>query len=176
MNISERIIQLRKQHGLSQELLGEKLNVSRQAISKWESGKATPDLSYIVQMCELFNVSTDYFILGKEPVEEKNDCIIEKDIQVNVAPAPVKVVSSSNKAFWFGILLTLLGCIGIIIFITLSIVHPWGSMTEYGYFEGLLGYLIGTKSIFWFALCSVLGFIGIGICIYHAFMKRDLNA
>ena len=63
---SERITGLRKQAGLSQEQLGKELNISRQAISKWESGQANPDLSYIGPMCDLFGVSADYLLFGKE--------------------------------------------------------------------------------------------------------------
>ncbi len=66
MELKDRIIQLRKQAGLTQEQLGEQMDVSRQAVSKWESGQATPDLSYLTRMCELFQVSTDWLLLGRE--------------------------------------------------------------------------------------------------------------
>ncbi len=69
MNIGERIFELRKEKGLSQEELAEKLGVSRQSVSKWESGNVTPDLDRAVAMCELFGVSTDYLLTGKK--EEK---------------------------------------------------------------------------------------------------------
>ena len=67
MSLNERIIQARKQAGLTQEQLGEKLGVSRQAVSKWESGQANPDITYIVEMCRLFDVSSDWLLMGKEP-------------------------------------------------------------------------------------------------------------
>ena len=73
----ERIAELRKQAGLSQEQMGNALNISRQAISKWESGQANPDVSYIEPMCELFGVSADYLLFGREtePDEERmNNC------------------------------------------------------------------------------------------------------
>lgn len=66
MSISETIQQLRKSVGFSQEQLAEKLGVSRQAVSKWESGVSTPDIEKIVLMSELFAVSTDYIIKGDE--------------------------------------------------------------------------------------------------------------
>lgn len=65
MELSERIAQVRKQAGLSQEQLGEKLGVSRQAVSKWESGQTNPDISYITAMCQLFNVSSDWLLFGE---------------------------------------------------------------------------------------------------------------
>ena len=62
MKCSEKIVQLRKQHGLSQENLAEKLSVSRQAVSRWEMGTAMPDASNILQLSKLFDVTTDYLL------------------------------------------------------------------------------------------------------------------
>ena len=59
MGFSERVTALRKQAGWSQEELAQRLDVSRQAVSKWESGQAMPDLDRVVRMSELFGVSTD---------------------------------------------------------------------------------------------------------------------
>lgn len=59
MGISERLTALRKQNGWSQEELAQRLDVSRQAVSKWEGGQAMPDLERVVRMSELFGVSTD---------------------------------------------------------------------------------------------------------------------
>lgn len=66
MELKERIALARKQAGLSQEQLGEKLGVSRQAVSKWESGQSNPDVAYLAEMCRLFGVSSDCLLLGKE--------------------------------------------------------------------------------------------------------------
>ena len=62
MTTGEKIIELRKRNGYSQEELAEKLDVSRQSVSKWELNASTPDLERIVQMSELFHVSTDYLL------------------------------------------------------------------------------------------------------------------
>lgn len=59
MNIAENIKRLRKQHNLSQEQLAEKLNVSRQSVSKWESGLAYPEMDKVLQICKMFNVNID---------------------------------------------------------------------------------------------------------------------
>ncbi|CAI3253595.1 helix-turn-helix transcriptional regulator [Enterococcus cecorum] len=68
MNIADRIQYLRKQKGLSQEELADKVGVSRQAVSKWESEQSTPDLEKIIIMSDLFEVTTDYILKGIEPV------------------------------------------------------------------------------------------------------------
>lgn len=68
MILADKIMQLRKQKGWSQEELAEKLGISRQSVSKWESGMSIPDLDKILKLSELFGVSTDYLL--KEEIEE----------------------------------------------------------------------------------------------------------
>ena len=62
MILADKIIENRKKNGWSQEDLAEKLGVSRQSVSKWESAQAIPDLKKILQLSEVFGVSTDYLI------------------------------------------------------------------------------------------------------------------
>lgn len=62
MAISDKILNLRKENGLSQEAFAEKLGVSRQSVSKWESGAAMPDIDKIVSISEVFGVTTDYLL------------------------------------------------------------------------------------------------------------------
>ena len=62
MKLSEKIIRLRKGRGLSQEELAERLGVSRQAVSRWESGTALPDAGNLRQISRLFEVSADYLL------------------------------------------------------------------------------------------------------------------
>lgn len=67
MTIADRIQTLRKQSGLSQEQLAERLDVSRQAVSKWESGQSIPDVDKIIALSELFETTTDYLLKGTQP-------------------------------------------------------------------------------------------------------------
>ena len=62
MNLSEKILYCRKKAGLSQEALAEKLGVSRQAISKWETGESVPELSKLVLLARAFDVTTDWLL------------------------------------------------------------------------------------------------------------------
>ena len=71
MDLQNKIIKLRKSMALSQEELAEKLGVSRQAVSKWESGQSLPDIDKIVLMSSFFGVSTDYLLKDKEEAEQK---------------------------------------------------------------------------------------------------------
>lgn len=75
MNIGEKLFELRKNKNLSQEEVAEKLNVTRQTVSKWETNQSTPDFDKIIPLCELFEISTDELLRGKksESRAEEND-------------------------------------------------------------------------------------------------------
>lgn len=66
MNFSEKILTLRKSKNLTQEQLAEQLNISRQSISKWESGQAIPEIDKIVEISNIFDVTTDYLLKPSE--------------------------------------------------------------------------------------------------------------
>lgn len=66
MEFNSKLYELRKKKGLSQEELANKLNVSRQTISKWELGDSTPDMEKLIAISDLFEISLDQLVLGKE--------------------------------------------------------------------------------------------------------------
>lgn len=72
MTLSEKIMNLRKKKGWSQEELAERLDISRQSVSKWESGESVPTLEKVIRISEIFEVSTDY-LLKDDFKEEKTD-------------------------------------------------------------------------------------------------------
>lgn len=74
--LAQQIKNLRTTKQLSQDDLAEKLYISRQAISKWENNEATPDLDKLIQLADIFGVSLDYLVLGKE-LEKVTENIIE---------------------------------------------------------------------------------------------------
>ena len=69
MILADKIVQLRKKNGWSQEELAAQLNVSRQAVSKWEGAQSVPDLDRILQMSTLFGVTTDYLLKDEMEAE-----------------------------------------------------------------------------------------------------------
>lgn len=71
MKIGEQIRTIRKRENLSQEQLGQKMNVTRQAIYKWESGKGYPDIQNIIRLSELFEISIDELIKGDSSYQSK---------------------------------------------------------------------------------------------------------
>ena len=70
MTLHEKIYELRKKNGLSQEALAESLGVSRQSVSKWETGEATPEVNKLLSLSKLFGVTTDYML--NDETEEEN--------------------------------------------------------------------------------------------------------
>lgn len=116
--LSERIYRLRRKSGLSQEQLAEKIGVSRQAISKWESGTSTPELEKLLALSECFNITLDDLIKGetinqdtKEPAPEVREIEAPKGIEMKV-----------------GISLCLIGAICLILFGVMMVMSP--SATE----------------------------------------------
>lgn len=95
MNLSEKIIALRKKQGWSQEELAGRLEISRQSISKWESGASTPELDKIVRLSELFGVTADYLL--KEGVEE--EVATAGNAQQEEKPTMRKVSSQEAQEF-----------------------------------------------------------------------------
>lgn len=78
--LAQQIRALRTSKKLSQDDLAEKLYISRQAVSKWENGEATPDIDKLVQLTEIFDVSLDYLVLEKNP---KKEIVVEKQGRMN---------------------------------------------------------------------------------------------
>ena len=78
MKLPNKIIKLRKANGWSQEELAEKLNISRQAISRWENGTALPDAQNILQISEIFHVSTD-FLLNEDYESDRDIPVVETE-------------------------------------------------------------------------------------------------
>lgn len=70
MKFHEKLLQQRKTAGMTQSELAEKLNVSRQAVSRWEMGTAMPEVENLIMMSELFGVSLDYLLKDKEDRSE----------------------------------------------------------------------------------------------------------
>lgn len=81
---ADKIIRLRKKNGWSQEELADKMNVSRQAVSKWEAAQTTPDLEKILQLGNLFGVTTDYLL---------KDELVDEEFVEGVEETPIRKIS-----------------------------------------------------------------------------------
>ena len=105
MKFNEKLIELRKKEGLSQEELGYKLNVTRQTVSKWELGQTTPEMEKLLEMSKVFNISVDELINESEEVVNQNPIIEDR---------PIEEKSSKNNKIIFLIVGALI-VVGIVI-------------------------------------------------------------
>lgn len=80
MNIGEKLYELRKGKNLSQEEVADKLNVTRQTISKWETNQSTPDFDKIKPLCELYGITADELLTG-EKKEKEQEPLNKQDIK-----------------------------------------------------------------------------------------------
>ena len=98
MEFNEKLQKLRKENNITQELLADKLNVSRQAVSKWESGTAYPDTEKLIQISKLFNISLDELINDNT---EPNKSIQSKKISfIEIINNIIEFVQNSFTMFW----------------------------------------------------------------------------
>ncbi len=91
MILADKITNLRKKNGWSQEELAEKMQVSRQAVSKWESAQAAPDLEKILALSKLFGVTTDYLL--KDEIEEEEAAPTEEAVRPPVKRVPLALAN-----------------------------------------------------------------------------------
>lgn len=80
MKFNEKLIELRKQKGISQEELGYELNVTRQTVSKWELGQTTPEMDKLIEISRIFNITIDELINEKEEVNNEVEKVEDKSI------------------------------------------------------------------------------------------------
>lgn len=100
MRLGQKITELRKKNNLSQEGLAEKMNVSRQAVSKWESNQSIPDIEKIVNLSELFGVTTDYLLKSGAPSFKIKTADIPVKDQLPILPDELvqKYLSTAKKS------------------------------------------------------------------------------
>ncbi len=115
MNIGENLQNLRKQHNLSQEELADKINVSRQSISKWESGAAIPEMDKIVTLCEVFDCTMDELVRG---TNLKTTCA-----NSDLKQAYNHLMRKFSRSISFAIGLILLGTVALLAFSSISAEH-----------------------------------------------------
>lgn len=163
MNLAEKIQQLRKRNNFSQEQLAEKLGVSRQSISKWESGQSVPEIDKIVQLSDFFEVTTDYLL---------------KDIEYQIEEDNVDIKTSQYRIF-FGVSCLVFSSISIFVIWILSKIYP-SPVSVYNpatrkWFVGLSNFLIYHELIFFYTFCWLLVIVGIVTLLFNKIKKYWIN-
>lgn len=116
MNLGEKLFELRRTKNLTQDDVAEKLNVTRQTVSKWETNQSTPDFDKIIPICELFEISTEELLTGKK-VAEKEKLEERTMTKEEVRRKSAEVVSTS-------VLLYILSIVFIMIAIPVQKMNP----------------------------------------------------
>ena len=152
MILADKIIRLRKKNGWSQEELAYKMNVSRQAVSKWEGAQTIPDLEKILQLSLLFGVTTDYLL--KDEIEDEeltNDSSSDTTIKRISLVEANAYLEQRKKASWRIALATFLCILSPITLIVLTMLSelPNAIVTE------ATAGAVGLTVLFAFILCAV---------------------
>lgn len=149
MNMGEKIFKLRKARGWSQEELAEQLGVTRQAVSRWESGSAKPDADKISALCNTFGISADYLLCTGGTV----------NVPMTV---PVQSMQSGDRSMLqrmiVGIVLITLSVIMFIWLTVVSIQDPWEVLIDGDLYDGIIGYILG-HDLQWLAVGVLLLFL-----------------
>lgn len=148
MSLGERLLNLRKNKQLSQEEAAERLGVTRQTISKWETDQSQPDFDKIVPLCELYSVSTEELLTGNKVnnLNDKNDLL--QNEQKNLR-------SKRAKGIGLGVLMYFVSIVFIMITIPVLRLNP-----------------IVASALF-LLICGIATFIIIYTCIKYKQYKTD---
>jgi transcriptional regulator with XRE-family HTH domain len=170
MTLGEKILLLRKQNSMTQEQLAERLDITRQTVSKWELQESEPDINYLVQLSEIFQVTTDYLL--KDVPNTPNATLAAPESAI---PSEKKPTLQEKAKLWVGVIFTLFGALGALTFWVLSIVRP----ARYGMtidgeliiYTGLQGFLRtwNAAGLFWFTVA--VGVIGVILLFFPNFWK-----
>ena len=172
MILADKVIKLRKKNGWSQEELADKMNVSRQAVSKWESAQTIPDLEKILQLSLLFGVTTDYLLKDEIEVEElTNDTSLDTTIKRISIEEANAYIEQRKKASWRIALATFLCILSPITIMVLSILsglpNPIITETTAG--------SVGLTVLFAFILCAVPIYVYCGFKNQpYAFLDKNI--
>jgi len=127
MTLGEKISALRSQHEMSQGDLAEKMNVSRQSISKWETDTSVPELDKLIQLSEAFHITLDELVKGDVPPTHEETEDTEPEYKAPAQPVQVIVQKSTNTQKIVGVILL---CFGAVVLLLLTILG--------GFLSGLL--------------------------------------
>ncbi len=163
MTLSEKIKSLRRSGGMTQEQLAERIGVTRQALSKWETGDAVPDTENVIQLARLFSVTTDSLLLDDPPPASP----------APAAPRPALVLPI------IGWCLCLLSALGLLTLGILSSVFPVhmsvatvGDLYSEVAYDGISAFL-RYHHLLWLAVLLVFALLaGVAALMYHRFPHK----
>ena len=99
MTLGERLFQYRNNINMSQEKLAEKIGVTRQTISKWETDQSTPDFDKIEPLCEVFGITTEELIKGEKPKLYEIENKVEDDYNTKRNKRKSKITKEKRRKY-----------------------------------------------------------------------------
>lgn len=169
MQLGNQIHQLRKLSGMTQEQLAEKLNVSRQTVSKWESDTTMPDLESMVRICRIFQLSLDELVLKEEEsMTERHEKITLEDLmEINLHNRRMTLLLVS------GLIFLMVSALGIIFVTALSDITYSTQYMLYRYIA-VGSYVNAPVNFARFLIPSVgAGVIGLLLCLCYVIKNRS---
>jgi len=183
MTLQDKIMGLRKAMGWSQEQLAEQLEISRQSVSKWESGTSVPELDKIVKMSEIFHVSTDYLLKENIPepgMDPTGQCpktdnapaaasnMQEHEVSQEEADSFMELVKATANKLAFGVVLCIWSPICLLLL---------SGISEYGYISQNTAGGCGMAALFLFVATGVgiLIFYGMKLSKYEYLEKENIR-
>lgn len=179
MELGEKIALCRKKAGLSQEALADRLGLSRQAISRWETGAAVPDLSKIVELAKLFQVTTDFLLLPEQAEPEHAESAqsaapseqpVQKEVVFERSSLDPMVERRRKFRICFGVAAAVLGLLTAIAALFLTQLYA-DSLTEWWTDLGKFGTALQSWRGFLLGLGIILFLTGAVVLIREYFRK-----
>ena len=170
MNFNEKLKALRKERHITQEELGESLHVSRQAISKWESGDSMPEIEKIVELARIYQVSLDDLLLNKTDVQRLSE---------ENSPQDAVKTNQWDKKYVTGIILFLSGFMGVLSFVILYTVKYIMAESKGERLPEFFMFLEEKSISMLFFVCCILSLLGLFIIInvaavLKAYLRQSL--
>ena len=168
MTVGERIQELRKKKGFSQEKLAEYLNMSRQAVAKWEQNVCEPNLDCLARMSDLFGVDLDYLIRGKAS-EEINSGNVVREKETIIIKEKDNLLDRKDIILLITLITSTAVFIGLFIYALLNPLY-YDQKTSFVWWYVRIWISDGT----WFRLMVLISAFGI-VSSLRTFLKRRKN-
>ncbi len=168
MQIGEKIKQLRKLSGMTQEQLAGKLNISRQALSKWENGAGMPDIECVIKISMLFHISLDELLLEEKTdmEEQKRQITLEDLTRINLHNRRMNLLLTSGILFL---------AVGVMMAVFVWALRCTESSTGYILYRYIATgqYAVAPVNYLKLWVPSVMvAFVGIALCVYYFIKSR----
>ena len=168
MTVGERIQDLRKKKGYSQEKLAAHLNMSRQAVAKWEQNVCEPSLDCLTAMAELFEVDLDYLITGKVAEEEKAEEVI-REKETIIIKEKDHLLDKKDIILLITFITSTVVFIGLFIY---ALLNPLYWNQKYSFLWWYIRFWVSSGT--WFRILALISTIGI-VSSLLVFLRRRKN-